>query len=99
MGKRLPYTPKSRVRSALRQVWLRSRERAAALKRDHYQCQDCGIRQSTRKGHIVKVEVDHLDGIEWNKILEYIYRHILVDPSKLETVCRPCHQKRTRERK
>jgi hypothetical protein len=32
MGKKLPYTPRSKVRAALRQLWLRSRERAAALK-------------------------------------------------------------------
>lgn len=31
MGKRLATTPRSQVRSALRQLWLRSRERRAAL--------------------------------------------------------------------
>ena len=34
MGKKLLTTPRSRVKAALRQVWLRSRERAAALKRE-----------------------------------------------------------------
>ena len=97
--KRKPNTPRSQVRSALRQLWLRSRERQAALKRDHYACQDCGAKQSKAKGRVVKVEVDHLEGIEWNRILDYIYRHLLVSPKKLETVCVLCHKARTEERK
>ena len=36
MGKRLPYTPRSKIRNILRRyIWLRSRERAAALKREN----------------------------------------------------------------
>ena len=100
MGQRLPNTtPRSQVRSALRQLWLRSRERRAALKRDHYTCVDCGIKQSKAKGREVKVEVDHLDGINWEFILDYIYRHLLVPPERLETVCKKDHSARTRARK
>jgi 5-methylcytosine-specific restriction endonuclease McrA len=91
MGKKLPSTPRSKVRSAIRQLWLRSRERAATLKRDGYVCQKCGVKQSTRKGCEQKVIVHHLDGINWEMILDYIYRHVLVDPSKLETLCPKCH--------
>ena len=99
MSKRKPTTPHSQAKSALRQLWLRSRERAAAIKRDKYTCQDCGAKQSRAKGREVYVEVDHLEGVSWERILEYIYRHLLVDPSKLETVCKGCHKKRTEERK
>lgn len=95
MGKRSPSTPRSRVRQALRQLWLRSRERAACLKRDGYTCQECGVKQSTAKGKQQKVEVHHLAGIEWENILDYIYRHLLVSPDALETVCPDCHKNMT----
>jgi 5-methylcytosine-specific restriction endonuclease McrA len=96
---RKPTTPRSQVRSALRQLWLRSRERAAAIKRDKYTCQECGVKQSKAKGKEVKVEIDHLDGIEWEQMLDYVYRHLLVSPDKLETVCKGCHAGRTLVRK
>ena len=95
MGKKLPYTPKSRVRSSLRQLWLRSRERAATLRRDDYSCVECGKRQSTAKGKECKIEVHHRNGIEWKKIEEYIYKHLLVNPEHLECQCRECHRKTT----
>ena len=93
MSKKLPTTPRSKVRAAIRQLWLRSRERAAALKRDGYTCQTCGVKQSTAKGKIQKVEVHHLDGIQWDNIIDYIFRHVLVDPKGLETICPECHKK------
>lgn len=93
MKKRPNKTPKSQVRSALRRLWLRSRERAFALKRDGYRCQECGVKQSKRKGQEVKVECHHLNGIDWSKIESYIYRNLLVDPQYLETFCVSCHSK------
>jgi 5-methylcytosine-specific restriction endonuclease McrA len=93
MGKKLPGTPRSRVRAALRALWLRSRERAAAIKREGGCCELCGAKQSVAKGREVKLEVHHLDGIDWTLILEYVYRHILVDPSRLEVLCKECHEK------
>lgn len=92
MGRRLESTPRSKVRASLRALWLRSRERAAAIKRDQYTCVHCGKKQSKAKGREQAIEVHHRDGIEWDMILDYIYRHILVDPSKLETVCPDCHK-------
>jgi 5-methylcytosine-specific restriction endonuclease McrA len=94
--KRLPTTPRSQVRSAIRRLWLRSRERNAALKRDKYVCQECGKKQSRRKGQEVKVQVHHLDGIEWEKVIDYLYRHVLVNPSALQTLCKECHDKEGR---
>ena len=91
MSKKSPTTPRSQVRAALRQCWLRSRERAAAEKRDNHTCQVCGKKKSAAKGREVAIEIHHLDGVEWNKILDYIYRHLLVHPDKMITLCKECH--------
>ena len=88
-------TPRSQVKHYLRLLWLRSRERAAALKRDGYSCQECGVKQSTRKGHECKVEVHHLhpDGTDMDAAIDYIYRRILCPPEELVTLCPDCHEK------
>ncbi len=94
MGKRLLSTPRSKIRSALRQLWLRSRERAAALKRDKYTCQGCNRKQSKAKGKEFAVEVHHKDGIpNWEAVIDAVYEHILCSPEHLETLCEECHGK------
>jgi 5-methylcytosine-specific restriction endonuclease McrA len=93
MGKRLPYTPNSRIRSVLRQLFLRSRERASALKRDKYTCQGCGKKQSRAKGKEAYVEVHHIDGIDWEGLIELIRVRLLQTPEKLRTLCEECHKK------
>jgi 5-methylcytosine-specific restriction endonuclease McrA len=93
MGKRLPTTPRSRVRAALRQLWLRSRERAAALKRDGYSCHDCGKKQSRAKGKEIYVEVHHIDGIKWEQLIDMVYEMLLCNPDGLITMCEDCHDK------
>ena len=97
MGKKLPYTPASKIRQALRLVWLRSRERAAALKRTGYCCSRCGVKQSVAKGREVKLEVHHTDGIDWDGLLADIRKRLLPDPSRLEPMCKACHDKITEE--
>lgn len=93
-GKKSLSTPRSKVRSALRQLWLRSRERASALRREGYCCEVCGIKQSKAKGREVKMEVHHIEGIlEWEKMIDYIFRHLLVSPDELEVLCKGCHEK------
>jgi len=93
MGKKLSSTPKSRVRAALRQCWLRSRERAAALKRSGNSCECCGKKQSVAKGKEVKLEVHHNSGIpNWDHILDVVYRHLLCDPKHLTVMCKECHE-------
>jgi len=88
-----PITPRGQIVSALRRLWLRSRERSAACKREKYTCQRCGAKQSTAKGREVKIEVHHINGIDWNGIAEIIRERILVNPDNLEVVCKPCHKK------
>ena len=94
MSKRLPYTPNGKIRSALRMLFLRSRERAAALKRDKYTCQRCGVKQSRAMGHEVYVEVHHREHVlNWDKLFEAVRQYLLCDPESLETLCVKCHEK------
>ena len=87
-------TPRSRIKGMLRQIFLRSNERAEALKRDEYTCQDCGAKQSVKKGFECKVQVHHKKGIHvWDEIIELIYYELLCDPKYLEVLCTPCHKK------
>ena len=94
MGKRLLYTPNSKIKAAIRKLWLHSRERSAAIKRDGYRCQKCGGKQSKAKGKEFKVEVHHKAGIEnWDAIYEVIRQYLLCDSGQLETLCKKCHDK------
>jgi 5-methylcytosine-specific restriction endonuclease McrA len=95
--KTLPVTtPRSIIRHALRLLWMRSRERLAALKRDGYTCQECHRKQSKAIGREFSVEVHHLraeEDIDWDGLIEYLQRHLLCEPSKLVTLCPDCHMK------
>ena len=93
MGKKLPYTPNSKIKAALRLLWLHSRERSAAIKRDKYSCQECGAKQSRAKGKEVYVEVHHLENIcNWQEMYDVIRKNLLCNPKFLETLCKDCHR-------
>ena len=77
MSKKLPTTPRSKVRAAIRQLWLRSRERAAALKRDNYTCQVCNKVGGYLHAH-------HKRGFTHNPELRF-------DVSNGITLCKKCH--------
>ena len=83
---------KTRVRSALRQLWLRSPQRAEAIKRDNYTCQCCGAKQSTAKGREVKVVVHHDNEIDWDGVCDLVIERVLQGPSRLTTLCVGCHK-------
>ena len=90
-----PYKPTTpgRIRSILRgQAWMKSPERAKALKNSGYCCERCGVKQSKAKGKEVKVEVHHKDGIDWKGIAVLVIERILPDPSRLEVLCEDCHK-------
>ena len=92
MGKKLPHTPNSKIRAALRQLFLRSRERAAVLKAAGYCCEKCGAKQSTAKGKEVKVNVHHRSGIDnWAEVMQLI-RDKLLNQADMETLCTECHK-------
>jgi hypothetical protein len=84
------------VRAALRQLFLRSRERAAALKAAKNCCAKCGAKASKKQGHEVKVQVHHLQGIgNWDKIIGLIFEELLCDPKYLQVLCVACHDVET----
>lgn len=91
--KKLPTTPRSRVRQSLRKLWLTSRERAKALKNAKYTCSRCGVKQSKAKGKEQKVEVHHKAGKigNWEAVIDMIFAELLCDPELLEVVCPECH--------
>lgn len=85
-------TPRGRVRSALRKLWLYSRERNQAIQEANYSCAKCGIKQSKAKDNIVKVEVHHKEGIgNWEKVIDIIFEELLCSVDKLEVLCKECH--------
>ena len=93
MGNKKPVTPRSQVRRALAQVFLKSRERALAMRRDHYTCQVCQRKQSKAKGREVSVQVHHIEGVDvWSEVLDLIYSRLLVGPDKLVCLCKSCHK-------
>lgn len=91
MGKKQPNTPRSKIRAALRQLWMRSRERAAALKVTGYRCEECGIKQSAAKGKEVKLQVHHEPKINWNGLIDLIVERLLEAPQF--PLCKNCHEK------
>ena len=96
MVKKLPNTPRSKVRAALRRLWLHSRERATAIKRDEYTCQCCGGKQSRATGKEFFVEVHHKRGVlNWDVIIDAVFEHLLCDPKHLQTLCKKCHKELT----
>ena len=90
--KRLDYTPNSQIKSALRRLFLRSRERSFVLRRDHYTCVRCGAKQSRAKGREVYVECHHRDGVQnWAELYAIIRMFLLTSPEDMETMCETCH--------
>ena len=92
MGKKTPHTPRSKVRAALRQLWLRSRERSTAMKAEDYCCENCNVKQSRAKGRVVKIQVHHKDRIDWEDLINLVYERLLHHPDRLEVLCEDCHK-------
>lgn len=84
-------TPRSSIKNAIRALWLRSRERATALKREGYCCERCGIKQSAAKGREVKIEVHHRRGIDWDGITDLVAERVMQTPEDYEVLCKRCH--------
>jgi len=95
MGKKKPNTPRSRIKNALRKLWMCSRERAKALKDTGYRCKNCGVKQSTAKGREVKLQVHHDPPIDWDGVFDLIEGRLLrVNQYPL---CEECHEEAHRK--
>lgn len=95
MGKRKRETPRSTIRAALRRLWLRSRERAEALRRTGYCCQNCGIKQSRAKGKEISLEVHHVNHVSANieQAIDAVYACLIHPADQLMPLCKDCHNK------
>ena len=92
MGKKLPYTPASRIMNWVRRGWTQSREKHKILKDANYTCR-CGKKQSRAKGKEVYVEVHHLNKINREKIVKVIREEMLDVPQIV--LCKSCHKAET----
>lgn len=97
MSKRLSTTPRSIIRHAIRQVWLRSRERAAAIKAETNTCEECNQKGSVAKGRQVKIEVHHQEPPDMEMIIDAFFKSgLLCNPDRLTVLCKDCHKKITK---
>ncbi|MEN6404017.1 MAG: hypothetical protein ABFD94_18890 [Armatimonadia bacterium] len=92
MPRKLPTTPRSRIRNALRMLWMRSRERGLAVKAASNTCMDCGRKGSKAIGREVKIEVHHRHGIDWDGLIDLIAARLL--QQEYDVLCSACHEKR-----
>lgn len=89
MGKKLLTTPRSKIKAAIRRMWLSSRERSKCLKDAGYCCNRCGVKQSKAKGKEVALNVHHVAGIDWYGVVDLIIERVLA--GELEALCVECH--------
>jgi len=93
-----PVTPRSQIKSALRQMFMKSREHKVAIKRADATCEMCGRKRSVAKGREVKINVHHLTPVDWNPLIDEIHRTLLCDVDRLQILCKECHEKLHEER-
>lgn len=98
-SRKKPTTPRSRVKNALRQLWLRSRERAAAIKLAGNTCNRCHRKGSVAKGKEVSIRAHHKNGIDWDGIVDLVFERILQTPEDYEILCVECHKEEHEDNK
>jgi hypothetical protein len=85
-------TPRAQIVSALRRLFLRSRERALCIQKAQYTCAECGAKQSKAKGKEVKVTIHHCSGeIGWDAIEAVVRDELLCSPDLMVCLCKDCH--------
>ena len=96
MGRRKESTPRSRIKSALRQLWLRSRERAKVIKQHNNTCVICNRKGSVAKGKEVKIQVHHEPEIDWDGVVDLIFERVLNTPQY--PLCKECHKEKHKKK-
>ena len=94
MGKRLPHTPSSQIKSAFRRCWEYSRERRDAIKLHSNICQRCGTKgrdKDTKHGVKCKIEVHHKYQPDWDKLITLFRAEVLQHPEDYLVLCKECH--------
>ena len=89
MGKRVPWTTVSVIKNYCRHLFMRSRERAAAIRATGNTCERCGRKGSVAKGREVSIRVHHVNGINWERIIKVLREELLDGP--YQVVCKECH--------
>jgi predicted HNH restriction endonuclease len=85
-------TPRSRIKGELRRLFVKSVERSETMKREHYTCQICKKKQTTKKGQEIKIECHHINTIDWDELINIIQDKLLCDSSQLQCLCVDCHK-------
>jgi hypothetical protein len=62
------------------------------LKNAGYCCQECGVKKSTARGKEIKINVHHIDGINWDGIIDLIFERLL--NTEQEVLCEKCHKEK-----
>ena len=75
----------------LRRLWMWSKERKAGEDKTGKCCAYCGKKKSKAKGRECRIDVHHINGINWTKILTAVREELLCDPTKLTPLCVECH--------
>lgn len=92
VSRKKPVTPNSLIRDHLRRLWLRCRERSAALKATGYCCTKCGAKNSKAAGRECLVEVHHAEHEpNWERIFRVLREELLQPAENLMPLCVACH--------
>jgi len=99
MAKKYRPTTKAMVRAQLmRHIWLPSRERREAIRRDKNTCQKCGAKGSRAKGkEVPNPDCHHVNVADVAPIIDMILEELLCHPDNLILLCRDCHEKEHRD--
>lgn len=93
MREKPKVTQRSRVKSALRKLWMMSPERNLAIKNAGRRCQVCGVKASQAAGREVVINAHHIFGIDWKELVDLVFDRLIRPSDEYEILCEKCHEK------